>query len=224
MAPRDAGRRVERCWNVGDFPRLGADADQLLVGAVELLVGVREHGALGRHHLVDAEVLTDVDDPRAEAGGGAGLVADEVRVEVGVGQVVRLHLLHADLGRVVLVEGDERLQELVDVPHGLLGGVPAEVLGDLAPGGGEDHAGGGHVHHLRGGAAEGLELAEGLLVEGVESGLGLGNDGLGRLEVLLALRLEGGHLGGDGGARLLVVLAGGDRLVDDRLLLPDGHD
>ena len=49
----------------------GSNAAELLVGGVELGVGVRERRALGRHLLVDAEVLADVDDPAAQTGGGA---------------------------------------------------------------------------------------------------------------------------------------------------------
>ena len=54
--------------------------------------------------LVDTEVLADVDDPRAQAGGGARLVANVVRVEVRVGHELLLHGGAANLRQVVLVK------------------------------------------------------------------------------------------------------------------------
>ncbi len=79
-------------------------------------------------HLVDAEVLADVDDPGAQAGCGAGLGADVVGVEGWVGQVVLLHPVAAHHRHVVLVEGQQALQEGVHVAHILLARRPTQVL------------------------------------------------------------------------------------------------
>mmetsp|Transcript_13357 Transcript_13357/g.32645 ORF Transcript_13357/g.32645 Transcript_13357/m.32645 type:complete len:547 (-) Transcript_13357:606-2246(-) len=201
-----------------------ADAGQLLVGALQLLVRLAQRRALGRHHLVDAEVLADVDHPAAQAGGGGRLGADVVGAEPRVGHVLLLDHGHAVLWRVVLVKVDERLEERVHVAHGLLASRPADVLGHLAARCGEHHAGRHHLHHLGSGAAERLELAQRRLVQRVQRGLRLGDDGLGRLQVARALLLERLHLRLQLGARLLVLAARLHRLVHHRLLLADGHD
>jgi len=87
---------------------------------------------------------------------------------------------------------------LVDVAHHLLARGPGQVLGDLPAGRRQhDHRADDH-NDVGGGRAERLELAERVLVERVERRLGLRDDRLGRLEVLLALGLEGGW-GGWGG-------------------------
>jgi hypothetical protein len=64
--------------------------------------------------LIDAEVLADVDHPGAQPRGRRGLGLDVVGREPGVAEEVPLDDRAAVLGRVVLVERDERLEELVD--------------------------------------------------------------------------------------------------------------
>eukprot|EP00955_Chlamydomonas_euryale_P057408 356754-Chlamydomonas_euryale.AAC.9 len=175
-------------------------------------------------HLVDAEILADVDHPGAEPGGGARLGADVVGVEAVHRKVVLLDLVDAVLGRVVLVKRLQHLEELVHVAHELLARRPRHVLGDLAAGRGEDLARRHDGHDQLGGRAERLELAERVLVERVERGLRLGDDRLGGLEVARALVLERLHSLLQLRSGFLVLAAALDRLVHDGLLLPNRHN
>ena len=105
-----------------------ADAGELIVRGVQLGVGVRERRALGRNLLVDAEVLADVDNPRAQTRGGAGLLLDVRDGKLGHGQVLGLNLSHAILLDVVFVELSEVGEEPIDGSHELLRRVPGNVF------------------------------------------------------------------------------------------------
>eukprot|EP00983_Pelagomonas_calceolata_P123861 1161047-Pelagomonas_calceolata.AAC.46 len=70
-------------------------------------------------HLVDAEVLADVDDPSTQTSSSRRLGADIVGREAGVAHVILLHHGHAVFGGVVLVEVDEGLEEGVYIAHRL---------------------------------------------------------------------------------------------------------
>ena len=105
-----------------------ADAGELIVRGIQLGVGVRERRALGRNLLVDAEVLADVDDPRAQTRGGAGFLFDVSHGKLGHGKVLGLNLSHAILLDVVFVELREVGEEPIDGSHELLRRVPRHVF------------------------------------------------------------------------------------------------
>ena len=79
-------------------------------------------------YLVDTEVLADVDHPSTKASSSTRLVADVVSVEVGVAQVVFLALLNTLNRHVVLVKGQQGLQERIYITHHLLASIPAQIL------------------------------------------------------------------------------------------------
>lgn len=127
---------------------------QPLVGRRQPRRGGRCRRALGGDDLHSAKVGDDVGDPRAQARRGRRLGADAVGRKLGVGQVVALdlsgegeremlarraraartpliffsHLLHRRQRDVVLVEGEQRLEEGVHVAHVPFGGGPGGVL------------------------------------------------------------------------------------------------
>lgn len=120
------------------YSDLGFNNRQLLLGGSEVRGGLAQCLAFGFHvteHLVE---LHNVYDPRAEASGCVGLGGHELGIELGVMQI-RLDGLEAVLVNVLLVKVDEGVQEAIHLGHGDLGGLPAAVLGHLAPGGHESH-------------------------------------------------------------------------------------
>lgn len=66
----------------------------------------------------------------------------------------------AGFGDVLLVEPFQGVQEGVHLAHHDLGGLPALVFGDLAPGCGQDHDSGRDVDHGVRGGSEGLQLRQ----------------------------------------------------------------
>lgn len=79
-------------------------------------------------YLVNAEVLANVDHPATESSSCTRLVADVVSVEVRVAQIVLFTLLHTLERYVVLVEGQQGLEEGVHITHHLLASIPAQIL------------------------------------------------------------------------------------------------
>lgn len=138
---------------------LGLNGRQLLLGSGEVRGGLAQSLALGLHvteHLVEPH---DVYDPGAEACGCGRLGGHELGIELGVLQV-RPDGPEAVLMNVLLVKVDEGLQEAVHFGHGDPGGLPAPVLGHLAPRSGECHHRSADVANGRGRGPEGLQLRQ----------------------------------------------------------------
>lgn len=135
----------------------GLDGGEFLLGSRQLCVGLAQSLPLGLHLAVDLVEAHDVDDPRAEAGGGVRLGRHELGLELGVLQV-GLDGLQAAFRNVLLVEVDERVQESVHLGHHHLGGLPAAVLGDTSARRHKDHDSGRHVGNGDHWRAEGLQL------------------------------------------------------------------
>ena len=96
------------------------------------LTGTKEYQR--KTYLVDTEVLADVDHPSTKASSSTRLVADVVSIEVGVAQVVFLTLLHTLNRHIVLVKGQQGLQERIYITHHLLASIPAQILQALSNG------------------------------------------------------------------------------------------
>ena len=141
------------------YSDLGFNSSQLLLGGSKVRGGLAQCLALGFHvteHLVEPH---NVYDPRAEAGSCVGLGGHKLGIELGVMQI-RLDGLEAVLMNVLLVKVDEGVQEAVHLGHGDLGGLPAAVLGHLAPGGHESHHGCADVADGRRRGTERLQLRQ----------------------------------------------------------------
>mmetsp|Transcript_11611 Transcript_11611/g.31646 ORF Transcript_11611/g.31646 Transcript_11611/m.31646 type:complete len:343 (+) Transcript_11611:3770-4798(+) len=206
------------------FLHARTNASQLLIGALQLAVGLRQSRTLWGHNLVDAEVLADVDDPSTQTSSSRRLGADIVGREAGVAHVILLHHGHAVFGGVVLVEVDEGLEEGVYIAHRLFTSSPADVLRHFAAGGGQHHACRHHSHDLCCWGAERFQLSQRRLVQGIQRCLSLCNDRLRCLQVARALLLERLHVCLELAARLLILPAGLHGLIHHGLLLANGNN
>jgi hypothetical protein len=83
-------------------------------------------------HLVDPEILANVDNPGTEPCSSTGLAADVVRGEAGVADVLFLTNVYTVDWDVVLVEVEQALEEGVHIAHVFLASSPTEILGDFA--------------------------------------------------------------------------------------------
>ena len=79
-------------------------------------------------YLVNAEVLADVHHPSTQSSSSTRLVADVVSIEIGVAEVVLLTLLHTLDWHIVLVKGQQGLQEGVHIAHHLFASIPTQIL------------------------------------------------------------------------------------------------
>ena len=141
------------------YSNLGFNGRQLLLGSSEVRGGPAQCLALGFHITEHLVKLHDVYDPRTEACGCVRLGGHELRIELGVLQIWP-DGLEAVLVNVLLIKVDEGVQETVHLGHGDLGGLPAAVLGHLAPGGYEHHHRCADIAHRRRRGTEGLQLGQ----------------------------------------------------------------
>ena len=162
------------------------DCGELLVRFAELVHRLLQQSTLGRHIEVDVVVDEDVDYPVAEAGRRHRDALHVRVVELGVGRFRSARALGTHFSlvlqqQVVLVEVDERFEELVDGRHQFLRLAPCRLdLLDLPLGRHHVLHRVAHLQHHGRGRRHRLELGERRLVERVERFGRRRDGGLGR--------------------------------------------